>query len=320
MSETFGGVYSFLASQAIWQFDYAWNTLVPALVDPRFIARNRVMTTDNDDKLCGPLVASPKFANGRHRQCTFHGITQIWPKNNITSLRIRKGHDVMGSVVSEAIKRITLSWTNCVESEEELNVSHKCLKELLGMGEHMQHFDDCFADDVAETIETKIWRCRCKLAHFVFMAIRSFGTRTSNTSEIEGGVLRHHKAGPKPNQSMAKSADAACKVSDMGITLKEQGAAKAMGSVPTKLDDELRPLCDEVTPFASNKIAENYKRRQSKAVFRVSETEFWVKQKSFPAPSPGPKNADDFAAHLTVLFQRTRVAKIVDVNGVLCLA
>lgn len=57
-----------------------------------------------------------------------------------------------------------------VESEEELDVSHKCLVELLGMEEYKRHFDDCFADNVAETIEAKIWKYRYKYAHFVFMA------------------------------------------------------------------------------------------------------------------------------------------------------
>lgn len=56
-----------------------------------------------------------------------------------------------------------------------------------------------------------------------------------------------------------------------------------------------------------------------KAVFRASETEFWVKLKSFPTYLPNPRNADSFTAHLTVLFERTRVVKIVEVNGMLCL-
>ena len=99
---------------------------------------------------------------------------------------------------------------------------------------------------------------RRSLAYFEFMDCRSFRTPTSNSSEVEGGVLKHHVAGPKPNHSFAKSADATTEVSDMQITLKDQRAAKAMYTVPPDLDPNLLSLYDIVTQYCGDKVAANW--------------------------------------------------------------
>jgi hypothetical protein len=109
-----------------------------------------------------------------------------------------------------------------------------------------------------------------KLAHYEFMRTRSFHTKTSNASEIEGGVLKHHVAGPKPYHSMAKAADSTCKVSDMRIILKEQRATKAMDTMPTNVDEELFPLYEEVSDHCSDEIAGIWSHCLSMAVFRES--------------------------------------------------
>jgi hypothetical protein len=139
-NETFGGFYSFLASQASWSFDYTWGVLVPAIVDPRFIARNCLITTDNDNKLYGPYKNHiiTRYINGKHRLCTFHGITQGWPKNKITTSHVKSGAGSdIGHAILEAIKTIVMSWTTDVESAEELQMSYECLMHL---SDNMQHF------------------------------------------------------------------------------------------------------------------------------------------------------------------------------------
>ena len=143
--------------------------LVPAIVDPRFIVRNQLMTTtDNDDKLYSPYESQilSRYKYGAHRLCTCHGITQVWPKNKITSLRIEKGASLIGHPVLEPIKRIPVSWTNDVQSKEELDMPYDCLKALLHLEEFMKCFDASFPHDVHEAVESKIWIHREKLAHY----------------------------------------------------------------------------------------------------------------------------------------------------------
>jgi len=85
-------------------------------------------------------------------------------------------------------------------------------------------------------------------------------------------VLKHHSAGPKPNHSMAKSADSVMKVSDFRITLKEQKATKELDSMPTAVEPGLVPLYNAVTQYCGDKVVANWERRQTKTVYRVSST------------------------------------------------
>lgn len=322
MNETFGGMYSFLASQAKWSFDHAWSIMVPAIVDPRFIVRNKQMATDNDDKLHGPYEKQvpSRYENGKHRLCCFHSITQGWPKNNITNNRVKQGPEsYIGDAILEAIKRIVISWTNDIESPEELKVSYNILMALLNDKEYMKYFDESFPNDVITFVVKKVWIYRDKLVHYNFMKTRSFGTRTSNSSEIEGGVLKHHTAGPKPNHSMATAADATNKVSDMRIVLKEQKAAKAMDTLPTEVEEELVPLYENLTVYCSDKLASNWRRRRYKTVFRAGPNVFWVKAKTFSKYSSNPSNLDEFLKYLSVQFERTRVVEIFRVEDKLFL-
>jgi hypothetical protein len=36
-TKTFGGIYSFLPSQAIWAFNYMWSVCMPCLADKQFL-------------------------------------------------------------------------------------------------------------------------------------------------------------------------------------------------------------------------------------------------------------------------------------------
>jgi hypothetical protein len=178
---------------------------------------------------------------------------------------------------------------------------------LLGNNEYMKYFDESFPKDVVTFATTKVWIRRSKLAHYEFMRTCSFRIKTSNSSEIEGGVLKHHVAGPKPNHSMAKAADSTCKVSDMRIVLKEQRAAKAMDSMPTNLEEELLPLYESVSLYCSNKIAGNWRHGLSKTVFRAEPNVFWVKPKAFSSFSSDPGM---LAKYLSVRCERARIVEI----------
>lgn len=64
--------------------------------------------------------------------CTFHGLTQGWVKNKITTFRILQGSgNDIGVSILESLKNWVMSWTNDVESPEELQVSYELLMEVL---------------------------------------------------------------------------------------------------------------------------------------------------------------------------------------------
>lgn len=121
MNETFGGIYSFLPSQAIWAFDYMWSVCMPHFADKRFLQQNRQMNTDGNDKLYGPfaLWIPGTYVQSQHQLCTFHLLTQGWQPNKITTSRIVTKSEI-GATILEAIRNWFLSWTDDVESATEL--------------------------------------------------------------------------------------------------------------------------------------------------------------------------------------------------------
>jgi hypothetical protein len=125
-NETFSGLNAYLPNQATWAFDFVWNMMVPALVDPRWLTRNRLMVTDNDDKLYGPFDRSSHFILSNHCLCAFHGMTQVYPKNNIT-VNCVKNNSKIGLAVLEAMKRSILHWTDDVQRDAEIKTSYNIL-------------------------------------------------------------------------------------------------------------------------------------------------------------------------------------------------
>jgi len=311
-NETFGGFYSFLPSQAIWVFDYMWSVAVPALVDPRFLLRNEQMNTDGDDKMYNPFIThiSSIYKKSKQRLCAFHLFTQGWPQNGITSKRIKDGASEIGVTVLEVIKNWVISWTSDVESPEELQISYELLMLFLEDPQFMNYFDILFADDVKKFLTTKVWQHREKFAYYHYMGQRCFGMRTSNDCEIEGGILKHHSAGPKPNFSIAKSADTVCEVSDFRIGLKEQKAAKAMDSMPTEIESCLVPLYSSVTRYCGDKVVANWNRRLKLTVYRHSLDKFYVKPRLLEARVPNPRNHDEYEKYLRPRFERTRIVEV----------
>jgi hypothetical protein len=184
-NETFGGFFAFLASQAIWSFDFVWSAMLPAIADPRFEKRNEQMTTDDDEKLHGPftLQTTERFQKSKRRNCAFHLFVQGSTKNNITISRVKDGQDKY--IGKALLKKWMLSWTDSVESEEEIQVSYNCLMAMLEEDEFATFFDLTFPDDVVTFLISKVWRHRDSFAHYKFMDHRTFGTRTSNQVKLK---------------------------------------------------------------------------------------------------------------------------------------
>jgi hypothetical protein len=146
--------------------------MLPAIADPRFKKRNEQMTTDDDEKLHGPftLQTTERYQKSKSHDCAFHLFVQGSTKNNITISRVKEGqYKYIGKVLLDGIKKWMLSWTDSVESEEELQVSYNCLMALLEEDEFAVFFDSTFPDDVKTFLISKVWCHRHSCAHYKFM-------------------------------------------------------------------------------------------------------------------------------------------------------
>jgi hypothetical protein len=142
----------------------------------------------------------------------------------------------------------------------------------------------------------------------------TFGTRTSNSSEVEGGVLKQHSAGPKPNQTIAKAAESVSNVTDMRMTLKEQKVAKALYRVPVDSDPRLSQLYEHVMLYCANQVQQIWECRVRLAIFRALPHLFYVKLDSFTMYVSNPCNEKEFLWWLIPKFERTRVVQLLEFN------
>jgi hypothetical protein len=244
--------------------------------------------------------------------------TQTWPQNNITTLRIKSGSDI-GVTILDAIKFWVLSWTTDIESEEELDISYKLLLLFFECHECMKHFDVTFPTDIHWVIAKNIWPHREKFAYYQFMTWHTLKTRTSNSSKVEGGVVKHHSAGPKPNHSMEMSAESMVHLSNYRIELKEQKAGKDADSMPTKLTPALQPLYNNVSQYCADAVVQNWECRKHLTVYRAAINKFYIKDKMLKVKNPKPSNHKEYLQFLQPQFERTCIVEVIIIGGKLYL-
>jgi hypothetical protein len=241
----------------------------------------------------------------------------------VTTNRVLDGKE-FGCTVLEALKNMPMSWTNDVESQR--NLMHHIRSSCAHLDWKKSPITSILNSLLIshKCVTTKLWPQTLwpqteKLAKHVHMKNHNFGVQTSNSSETEGGVLKHHASGPKPNFSLEKSADSTVKVSDMRITLKEQWAAQAMDTESMETKPGLEQLHKSTTKHCAEKVAEIWEARSGAAVHRKSLTEFWTKAKSHPQCSSDPRNCEECKKCLSAMFERTRVVKVFRHDGCLFL-
>jgi hypothetical protein len=307
-NETFSSVNSFIPSQARWSFDWFHTVATPALLGERFLQRNCGMGTDGDDKLYDPFTANAGpgrlYPNSRHRLCAFHKFRQ-GPKGEGFHGR-RSGLSDEGKNCYRAVEVWMYSWTDNVESEDELNMSFCLLKKFLRDPKVREALTRTFARDIENHIVTKVWAHRHLFSHHVYHGRRIFGNRTSNNAEVEGAVLKNHEAGPKPCDNIAKAAKATNTVTDMRLTVKKQRTATAMDSMPVVINDMFAPLYQKVTSYAAEKVISNWQSTHKYAIYRKHHDEFYVKALKYKKFQDNMSDREEYCKFVTPRYQRTR--------------
>jgi hypothetical protein len=94
---------------------------------------------------------------------------------------------------------------------------------------------------------------------------------------VEGAVLKKHEAGPKPCDSIFKSAKATNMVTGMRLTVKKQNTAKAMDSMPVTVNEVYVPLYHSLTSYVADKVVSKWESTHEYAIYRNKRDEFYVK-------------------------------------------
>jgi hypothetical protein len=307
-NETFSGVNSFIPSQARWSFDWFHAVATPSLLGECFLRRNHGMGTDGDEKLYGPFTANAGpgrlYPNSCHRLCAFHKFRQ-GPKGEGFHGR-RSGLSDEGKNCYRAVEVWMYSWTDNVESEDELNMSFCLLKKFLHDLKVREALTQTFAQDIENHVVTKVWAHRHLFSHHVYHGRRIFGNRTSNNAEVEGAVLKNHDAGPKPCDNIAKAAKATNTVTDMRLTVKKQRTATAMDSMPVMVNETFAPLYQKVTSYAAEKVISNWHSTHEYAMYRKQHDEFYVKALKYENFKDNMSDCEEYCKFVVPRYQRTR--------------
>jgi hypothetical protein len=321
-NETFTGMYDMLPSQAVWVFDFVWisSYLVWQILECWCItSRSILMATIKSTTHLLPSSPISTQARSVHRLCTYHTFTQTWPQNGITTLHIKsKAGSDKGVTILDVIKFWTLMWTTDIESLKELDVSYNLLQCFLEDNDNMKCFDKMFPTNVCWVIAKNIWHHHKKFMYYQFMKGCTMMVWTSNSSEVEGGVVKHHSAGPKPNHSMEKSAESLVHLTDYRIKLKEQKAAKEADSMPMKLAPTLQPLYRFLTQHCADLVVKNWQRRSRLTVYRAAIDKFYVKEKVLKVlvKKPLANNHKEYIQCIKPRFERTHVVEqVIIVQG-----
>lgn len=133
--------------------------------------------------------------------------------------------------------------------------------------------------------------------------------------------MKHHSAGPEPNHSMEKSATSLVNLSNYRLELKEQKAAKAADSIPTKLAPALQPVYNNFTQYCADNVIDNWERRKHLTVYRAAIGKSYVKEKvlKVPANNPKPRDDEEYLQYLKPRFVRTRIVEAIVIGGKLYL-
>jgi hypothetical protein len=136
--------------------------------------------------------------------------------------------------------------------------------------------------------------------------------------EIEGGVMKRHPLGPRPNHSLGKSAMCLTEVGENRLAKKAQKAAMALDQRLTK--DDMPAISRALTEYAAGLIVEQYSIRDDFVLYRADERTFYVKAAAYTNYSFAASYEHDyFSKFIIPSFAHTRIVRVISRGGYLYL-
>jgi hypothetical protein len=267
----------------------------------------RLIPTDGEEKLYSPFVAASGPGNlfelAIHQMCSFHNLTI----NERSAVSIRRLSQE-GKLIHSVLKKWLYSLTNDVEREVEWKVSITLLDYYLSSELVAEKMGLAVIEQFRDFVRKSVEPHERKLAFYVFKDCRVFEVRTTSFVEREGGVLKHHAIGPKPQHSIDKSLASINNVDQLRSIQRAQREAREIEKLPineVKRESNYLPLYEDLTDFAAAKLVDQFESREVYTCYRVDAVTFLVKAQELGKFDHG-LDSEEYYKSIIPRFERTR--------------
>jgi hypothetical protein len=315
-NKTFSVMWAFMPSQCKWAFDWIFRTAIPQLMSSKALGRVQINMTDNDENEYGVFVAvSVMYYGGAiHGLCVWHMVDRGWKSYQVTGGKLGP----RATKILHVLKQWLYSWSGKIESEKEFQSSRKLFFDFLahpktvrqkegGLGKALIKNLKKFLTKLMLPNKEKWLRADGRLKR------RTLDVRTSSNVEAENSVVKSHALGSKPSHRLNKSAKAIIDLNSSRFQQKNVLAAEDMDKSLTVA--HVDGLHDLLTLYISDKLMiQLHLSVEGYDVYRVSKYKFYLKRRNYKVCSSNYKD-DSFVGYMVPDFERTRVVKVVQVDG-----
>jgi len=332
-NRTFTNTWAFMPSKALWAFKWFFGCAVPALHPAATLREVSVANTDQDDKLydafedfCGE---GRVFAGATHRLCAFHKLDRNL--TNLSKFRVLSAalKDTTDKLEFQAIVSWFWTFTQYVETQEEVDCSLKLLSAYLleDDSRHRGSLGATLKQELLEFVSSKFLPYQSKLFAHHFHLCLGMGIITSTVSEIENSSLKENAIAPCKHHTIDDSQERLEHIKTYRDRSKIKRNFAALDATPILESDKQRTVVG-VTRYASDCMFEQYDKHDRYAVFRSALHRFWVRDKRMGPPSTSCRFPDKEgtleknrkktrSAWIIPRFHRTRVVELIEQDELL---
>ncbi len=305
--QTFTAFRAFLPSECRWVFNWLWNTVIREFFPSSALERVRLVITDGDENIYGPLenaIARRILPNCFATLCVWHKINR-----GMHSHRIYCPYKtVRCSIYFDVLELWLWSWTDSIETEAEFDHSLECLWRFIESESVKRIMGEDFISRFRSFLVKIVLPYQDKLLFTTRIGIRGGNERTTSIVEAENSSLKTTCIGPKPNQPIHMSAKCQTEMNERRNKKKARAHAAVMQLIPTAKDH--MNIRTELTPKAVEAYLAEWNVHDAYGVYRPEPGMFYVKAKIFQTHSRRPEHKDCFKLYIIPRYERTRVVKV----------
>ena len=248
------------------------------------------------------------YPNAIHALCMWHLMHRGDFAKIITTLLSVKGQ-VYFKVVTAWMK----SWMRRLQLKAQFEHSKSLLFDVWLQSDEVQNKESLtekIVTDIGNFYTSKLGPHIRRWARFEVLDVRTLNVVATSFVEGENSVLDRVDQGPKPKDTLSKSAKAINAVNERRNKKKRQMSAAALDESPTSpmMQRLGRTLVDDCV----KKAEEEYNDAFKFAAFRVTERKFYIRQTHFKKYCTDCKleNVDDFINYMVPRYDVTQILTI----------
>ena len=313
----------FMPSSARWAYNFAAMKAIPNLLGSRFCQKLSALATDGEQKMYAPfedLMGPGKlYPNCRHFLCAYH---LTYRNNNEPSTGPSKDRPHQSTWL-KVFRSYVMALSTVPETEEEFDIMVRNLVTLFESDadqpfspRHASRLGPENCKKLVAYFRKSILIHKKKIAFYERRTVRSFDLHTTSNTESEGAALKKSPMGPRPNDSLDKSAEAIAKQSRRRSANKSKRTAASLDEhiVKIKEGDEYIAELERFTEYAADHVRQQYECSAEYWVFRVDETTFWLTKKKYQQHSSNESDPG-FFRYMIPNFARVRTVIITNILG-----